>query len=483
MAKLNGVQTVNMQDGKVTKISYGGAEYAKVDGIYRGSEVNDGDIGLVESLSSSGFGAFTDGGYYEMANRTDGSEFLRFKSDNHGDVNGRVSNGVTVFRKVNAKPTPLEAKVESLDKRVTALEATKQTPKTFEDFPKDAKVRLLSGGGESPLCGFTDGQTYEVVTNDYGHRRGRRIQLTGGSNPNGKGYATPEQLELVAKYKTVKRPAKVGERILITAAQPGSSQSYDTGEIFTVTVEDRPCKGDVRVAEQGSFIDYCEYEVIVEDAKPAKSLTHKGADYTLVSRKAQPGDVVVIPKGGNSLYFDEGKAYVVADKNHMGDVTAYGNDGDHYVLYKGVYNRTEENVLVYAPVAGKLKVGDTVEVLARGKGRYADLSTGVTGKITEITDYYADTPVRVSTSDDFDYFPATALRKVATKANPLIPQEGDIVRATNAAFNSGEPFKPGDIGIVKVADGTMQPLVEFSGITLYADVVVVSRAKDRVDVA
>jgi len=67
-------------------------------------------------------------------------------------------------------------------------------------------------------------------------------------------------------FKTVKRDADVGDRILITSC--ADAEVYNEGAVFTVTEVDVISKGDVRVGEYiGSkdwYIDSMEYEVIVE---------------------------------------------------------------------------------------------------------------------------------------------------------------------------------------------------------------------------
>lgn len=67
----------------------------------------------------------------------------------------------------------------------------------------------------------------------------------------------------MTKFKTEKRPAKVGERILITDATPiYSGDYYENGDVLTVTQADVSDEGDVRTSETKTYIDYFEYEVI-----------------------------------------------------------------------------------------------------------------------------------------------------------------------------------------------------------------------------
>ncbi|WP_181445814.1 hypothetical protein [Bacillus velezensis] len=64
---------------------------------------------------------------------------------------------------------------------------------------------------------------------------------------------------------TEKRPAKVGERVLITKPSPMGKQSYKTGDIFIVNHENTPAFGGVRTSDVTGFIGPKEYEVIVNN--------------------------------------------------------------------------------------------------------------------------------------------------------------------------------------------------------------------------
>ncbi|MGE9877908.1 hypothetical protein [Bacillus velezensis] len=76
------------------------------------------------------------------------------------------------------------------------------------------------------------------------------------------GNVLKEDAELVV---TEKRPAKVGERVLITVAAPIGKQAYETGDIFVAESLYDPFTKDIRVLGMPDFIDYNEYEVIVNN--------------------------------------------------------------------------------------------------------------------------------------------------------------------------------------------------------------------------
>jgi len=167
---------------------------------------------------------------------------------------------------------------------------------------------------------------------------------------------TPEELREVVRtfevaaveakpeYLTVKREAKAGERVLITNAQL-SGGKYKDGDVRMVTAEH---DSGVFVTEHSIGLLHREYEVIVEPTQakaPADKLSHNGADYTLVDRKAQAGDVVIATAESSSCWVRKGTPYEVTEsRSGRTEVEGYG-------VYTTQYNRTEANVLVYEKVA------------------------------------------------------------------------------------------------------------------------------------
>ncbi|SIR93090.1 hypothetical protein [Bacillus velezensis] len=71
-----------------------------------------------------------------------------------------------------------------------------------------------------------------------------------------------EDAELIV---TEKCPAKVGERVLITKALPMKKQAYEAGDVFEVATANDPFPKAIRVFGMPSYIDYREYEVIVNN--------------------------------------------------------------------------------------------------------------------------------------------------------------------------------------------------------------------------
>lgn len=274
------------------------------------------------------------------------------------------------------------------------------------------------------------------------------------------------------------------------------------------------------------------------DEEPTpKTITHEGADYALVDRKAQAGDVVEFTT--RQVYFTKGKTYgPVNSRDEVRD-----DEGDELDVYRGVSGRTSNSVLVYEKVAdefvkftdgakvrlisgggdyplrgfddgreyevvmtkyahgegdrvqietaaGKpgyakpsqleiitgdtLKVGDKVEVIDGSKSNYGDFPTGTVGEITRINERYAGTPYRVDTEDDYDRFPADALRKVEEK--PREYRYGDIVKGYGIHVDHEV------IGIVEDV-GTSLLGVQFNGnrYTAIEDFELIAPVESRVD--
>ncbi|WFF76496.1 hypothetical protein P6282_00960 [Bacillus velezensis] len=85
-----------------------------------------------------------------------------------------------------------------------------------------------------------------------------------------------EDAELIV---TEKRPSKVGERVLITVAAPIGKQSYETGDVFVAESLYDPFTKDIQVLGMPDFIDYNEYEVIVNSEVKNEEADEMGNAY------------------------------------------------------------------------------------------------------------------------------------------------------------------------------------------------------------
>ncbi|QVY62955.1 hypothetical protein [Cytobacillus gottheilii] len=172
--------------------------------------------------------------------------------------------------------------------------------------------------------------------------------------------------EQAVEYREVKREAKVGELVKIVDAY--YADNYNNGDIRKVTASNPETNFEhahVLIEPDDEFVLTKEY-VVLEPIN-ADTITHEGAEYTLVDRKAQPGDVVVFTEA-TSRYVTNGKPYLVDAYDLIIDdeddeISVYNNDSE--------YGRTPANVKVYAPATPKvepLKVGDYAKIVHSVRG-------------------------------------------------------------------------------------------------------------------
>ncbi|ASN68057.1 hypothetical protein 8F11_22 [uncultured Caudovirales phage] len=179
MGKLNGVKTVDMVNGEITKIAYEGAEYAKVANDFHDAQT--GDLFLNTE----------NGGFYEITIRA--SDFygvphpVRFMNDK-GRESGymRECNVHPLFRKISVQSKPtLEQRVGALERDVAALKGEKVAEETIEfegatyrkveREAREGDVVIMKGRTES-LVIKTD-VPYKMVTDsqvDSGTKYGTR---------------------------------------------------------------------------------------------------------------------------------------------------------------------------------------------------------------------------------------------------------------------------------------------------------------------
>lgn len=227
MAKLNGVKTIDMVNGEITKVAYDGAEYALV-----GDRAQKGDLLLPKiQLNDVVKGAFYEctGAYLFGINfRDDGGSG---RDRNHGEFE--------VFRKISAQTAPtIEERVEELEAEVAQLKAhqTESKPKLKAgDFIKFAERRLGITAGK--VYEVIDDETYGLVVRDdrgsldIGHRNGRKYEILSA--------------EEAAKHRESEKWAKIGRK-------PGE---FKRGDIVRVLAHKHGRKiGEIGVIENPGII-------------------------------------------------------------------------------------------------------------------------------------------------------------------------------------------------------------------------------------
>ncbi|MBT0952046.1 hypothetical protein KJK38_00170 [Bacillus velezensis] len=114
MAKLDGVKTLDMVNGEITKVAYGGSEYVKAEGLPK-----MGDLVLAQKCGYD----ITYGAFYKITEDADHEEDVRFLDD-VDDGRVRDVDDYVLFRKVSASTDPsLEERVSSAEGEIESLKS------------------------------------------------------------------------------------------------------------------------------------------------------------------------------------------------------------------------------------------------------------------------------------------------------------------------------------------------------------------------
>lgn len=151
MAKLEGVKTLDMVNGEITKVAYNGAEYERVEG-----DAQEGDLVLI-----------TDGSWCDA---TKGEFYLSVGIsakdprivDDIDEVDSNYDESYVLFRKVSASQPSLEDRVEALKSDVAALKGEAE-PKYVRIDKSEAKAGDFVKFIETDDEYVTIGELYEIT--------------------------------------------------------------------------------------------------------------------------------------------------------------------------------------------------------------------------------------------------------------------------------------------------------------------------------
>ncbi|WP_406595221.1 hypothetical protein [Bacillus velezensis] len=157
MAKLDGVKTLDMVNGEITKVAYGGAEYERVEG-----EAKVGDLVLI---TTNGWTDAREGEFYKAVGVDSGGD-AKIKDD-RGTIDSHFRYNYDLFRKVSACTDPsleervssAEGEIESLKSDVAALKGEAEYERIDAD---EAKVGDFVKFDEAPKRYLTAGKYYEI---------------------------------------------------------------------------------------------------------------------------------------------------------------------------------------------------------------------------------------------------------------------------------------------------------------------------------
>ncbi|KIL30370.1 hypothetical protein [Bacillus subtilis] len=154
MAKLEGVKTLDMVNGEITKVEYNCATYERVDG-----EAKAGDIGLRIDKPTS---YATVGAFYQFVYDLGGLSFI----DDVGDKPYVAGNHFAIFRKVAASTNPsVEERVAKAEGEIESLKSDVAALKGGAEYKRIAKSEARAGDYvkfDDPPSYLTDKEYYEI---------------------------------------------------------------------------------------------------------------------------------------------------------------------------------------------------------------------------------------------------------------------------------------------------------------------------------
>ncbi|MEZ3605433.1 hypothetical protein OB894_01375 [Bacillus subtilis] len=360
MAKLNGVKTLDMVNGEITKVSYGEAIYERVEG-----EAKVGDIALANKPGLD----TTEGAYYEVEEtRRDSFVYLDDTNEHHvWDYDGMFA----IFRKVAANTNPsVEERIAKVEGEIESLKSDVAALKGEAEYKRIAKSEARAGDYvkfDDPPSYLTDKEYYEIKEFDDGDP-----VIIDDDNDEYDTYI--DNFEVYRKVsassvETEPKPErlKVGDYAKVVGNSNGFSE---TGSIVKITVDDgSECPFKITFLN-GEYAGWDREESLVratdEEVAEAKDAAARA--------KFKRGDKVRLKSGGEKFPlsgFSDGGVYTVMynDFNHSHGKRiriADGTEGFGYATPDQLEILSEEEAAEHKKWAeigrevGEYKVGDVV---------------------------------------------------------------------------------------------------------------------------
>ncbi|MFD3198885.1 hypothetical protein [Bacillus sp. LR_5] len=386
MAKLEGVKTLDMVNGEITKVAYGGAEYVKTD-----SPVQEGDLFLLtegHKIISGEAGEF-----YLTEKYRDDDIIIPTRYLGNATATQRDGKGIA-FRKVAAATNPsVEERVAKAEGEIESLKSDVAALRGEAEYERIAKSEAQVGDFvkfDDPPSYLTDKEYYEIKEFDDGDP----VIIDDDCDE----YDTyTDKFEVYRKVSAASVEAepkperlKVGDYAKVVDAT--DYHSFRDGDIVEI-VED-PFTGPINECARkitGGVTQYVPKRQLVratdEEVAEAKD--------EVARAKFKKGDKVRLKSGGEKFPlsgFSDGGVYTVMynDFNHsLGKRIriADGTEGFGYATPDQLEMLSEEEAAEHKKWAeigrevGEFKEGDIVRVIDSGSSM---LHKGDIGPISEI---------------------------------------------------------------------------------------------------
>ncbi|MGD2353387.1 hypothetical protein ACP8H2_17040 [Bacillus subtilis] len=394
MAKLEGVKTLDMVNGEITKVAYGGAEYERVEG-----EAQIGDIVLI---TTNGWTDAREGEFYKAVGvDSDGDAKIK---DDRGTIDSHFRRNYDLLRKVAASTNPsVEERVVKAEGEIESLKSDLAALKGEAEYKRVAKSEARAGDYvkfDDPPSYLTDKEYYEIKGFDDGDPL-----IIDDDNDEYDTYT--DNFEVYRKVNAASVEAKpkperlkVGEYAKVVNAT--DYHSFRDGDIVEI-VEDSFTGSTNECARKitGGVTQYVPKRQLVRATDEEVAEAKRVAEFA----KFKEGAKVRLKSGGGEFPlkgFENGKIYEVEDEGYphiAGDYKRIigGKAFQGFATPDQLEILSEEEAAEHKKWAeigrevGEFKVGDIVRVIDTG---CSNLSVGDIGPISEIDESCAQVSAR-----------------------------------------------------------------------------------------
>lgn len=306
MAKLNGVKTLDMVNGEITKVAYGGAEYVKTEGLPKMGDLVRAEEGRYD---------ITYGAFYRITEDADHEDDVKFLDD-VDDERVRDDDDYVLFCKVSASTDPsLEERVSSAEGEIESLKSDVAKLKGEAGYVRIDADEANVGDYvkfDDPPDYLTDEEYYEIVRFDS--YRDPWITDDDGDeyDASNRDFVFYRKVSAVtAEAEPKPERLKVGDYAKVVGNSNGFSE---TGSIVKITVDDgSECPFKITFLN-GEYAGWCREESLVratdEEVAEAKDAAARA--------KFKRGAKVRLLSGGGPYPlrgFENGKIYEVGYNN------------------------------------------------------------------------------------------------------------------------------------------------------------------------
>ncbi|MHC8516806.1 hypothetical protein [Sporosarcina sp. ITBMC105] len=234
------------------------------------------------------------------------------------------------------------------------------------------KARMIRGENTAFMAKIGDTATIIGRLDDDGQHKVEYETTSGGRE---RGWLKPSSMEPFEQYRTEKRKARVGERILIANAFL-TGDHYADGDVFEVAVaqkDDDFRHGGVYVVGHGRFIRDSEYEVIVAETPVTPVAPNLAERVTELELRVAELETQLAVKSVASPYTTEDLAQAITLMANIGktptpnarraavikqarefvadDSLKKGRNGTYVINYEQFTDKTKRNTFIKGSIA------------------------------------------------------------------------------------------------------------------------------------